>query len=73
MSTLGSAFAKAHEKNIDRYHRLLKTRLSEVERNYIESRILTERAALEALGSADDRGLAATVAGMPGPQDTIRA
>ena len=71
MTMLGSAFARAHEKNIDRYHRLLKTRLSEVERNDIESRILTERAALQAL--ADDRGLAATVAGMPDPRDTVRA
>jgi len=43
------------------------------ERNCIESRILTERAALQALGTADDRGLAATVAGMPEPRDTVGA
>ncbi|MGY0571971.1 hypothetical protein ACTGJ9_013635 [Bradyrhizobium sp. RDM12] len=55
MTGLQSAFVKAHEKNIDRYHRLLKARLSDVERNYIESRILAERAALQALATTDDR------------------
>jgi hypothetical protein len=48
-----SALAKAHDQNITRYYRLLQTRLSEVERNYIESRILEERAALQALVSVD--------------------
>lgn len=54
MTVLGNAFAKAHDRNIARYHRLLRTRLSDVERNYIESRILEERAALQALATVDD-------------------
>ncbi len=54
MTALGNAFVKAHGKNIARYHRLLRTRLSDVERNYIESRILEERAALQALATVDD-------------------
>lgn len=49
MNDLGSALVQAHERNIERYHRLLSTRLSDVERNYIESRILQERAALQAV------------------------
>ncbi|MET4724471.1 hypothetical protein ABIF63_008577 [Bradyrhizobium japonicum] len=42
--------SRAHGKNIDRYHRLLKTPLSDVERSYIEWRLSQEQAALEALG-----------------------
>ena len=53
MTAISSALAKAHDQNITRYYRLLQTRLSEVERNYIESRILEERAALQALVSVD--------------------
>lgn len=65
MTTLSTAFAKAHERNIDRYHHLLKTRLSDVERNYIESRILAERAALRALSATDDLAAVAAGGGMP--------
>jgi len=70
MTTLSTAFAKAHERNIDRYHRLLKTRLSDVERNYIESRILAERAALRALGATDDLASAAAASGGMPSQET---
>lgn len=52
MKVLGGALMKAHERSIERYRRLLGTRLSDVERNYIESRILEERAALQSLVSA---------------------
>ncbi|TGN89012.1 hypothetical protein EOW77_0009245 [Bradyrhizobium yuanmingense] len=34
----------AHRKHIDRYQRLLKTRLSDVERFYVESRLSEEMA-----------------------------
>lgn len=43
------ALSRAHGKNIDRHHRLLKTTLSDVERSYIEWRLSQEQAALEAL------------------------
>ncbi len=50
---VGYALAKAHGRNIDRYHRLLSTHLSDVERSYIETRLLAERSALHALEEAD--------------------
>jgi hypothetical protein len=40
---------QAHGKNIDLYQRLLKTRLSDVERHYIASRLLEEQAAMQAV------------------------
>jgi hypothetical protein len=38
---------RAHQKNIDRYRRLLGTRLSDLERSYIERRVSDEQAALK--------------------------
>jgi hypothetical protein len=40
---------RAHRNNIDRYRRLLATRLSDVERAYIERRLSEEQASVEAL------------------------
>jgi hypothetical protein len=40
---------RSHRNNIDRYHRLLDTYLSDIEREYVEGRLSTEAAALEAL------------------------
>ena len=34
---------RAHQKNIDRYQRLLKTKLNEVESQYLEKRLSEER------------------------------
>ena len=34
---------RAHQKNIDRYQGLLKTKLSEVEKHYLERRLSEER------------------------------
>ncbi|MGY4626270.1 hypothetical protein [Bradyrhizobium sp. USDA 4486] len=42
---------RAHRNNIFRYRRLLKTRLSDLERQFIERRLSEERAALAALAS----------------------
>jgi hypothetical protein len=39
----------AHENNIARYRRLLQTRLSDVERQFIESRLAEEQATLSCL------------------------
>jgi hypothetical protein len=39
----------AHENNIARYRRLLQTRLSDVERHFIESRLAEEQTALSML------------------------
>jgi hypothetical protein len=41
----------AHRNNIHRYRSLLKTRLSDLERQFIERRLSEESAALEALSS----------------------
>ncbi|MBW7972085.1 hypothetical protein [Bradyrhizobium sp. BR 10289] len=43
---------RAHRNNIHRYRRLLKTRLSELERRFIERRLTEERSALEGLTAA---------------------
>jgi hypothetical protein len=40
---------RAHRNNILRYRRLLKTRLSDLERQFIERRLSEEQAALDAL------------------------
>ncbi|QOZ73173.1 hypothetical protein WN72_05735 [Bradyrhizobium arachidis] len=40
---------RAHRNNIHRYRRLLKTRLSDLERQFIERRLSEESSALEAL------------------------
>ncbi len=40
---------RTHANNIDRYRRLLETKLTEVERQYLERRLSEEQSALEAL------------------------
>ncbi|WP_050423575.1 hypothetical protein [Bradyrhizobium tropiciagri] len=42
---------RTHRNNIHRYRRLLKTRLSDLERRFIERRLSEEQAAVEALVS----------------------
>ncbi|MDE5442619.1 hypothetical protein GWG65_14410 [Bradyrhizobium sp. CSA207] len=43
---------RAHRNNIHRYRRLLKTRLSELERHFIERRLAEEQSALDSLTAA---------------------
>jgi hypothetical protein len=43
----------SHRNNIRRYRQLLKTRLSELERQYIERRLSEEESALQAFASTD--------------------
>jgi hypothetical protein len=40
---------RAHQKNIDRYQGLLKTKLSEAEKHYLEKRVSEERFAISML------------------------
>jgi hypothetical protein len=40
---------RTHEKNIDRYQSLLKTKLSDVEQQYLEKRLSEERFAIAML------------------------
>jgi hypothetical protein len=40
---------RAHDSNINRYRRLLKTNLSDLERRYLEQRLSEERSAVENL------------------------
>jgi hypothetical protein len=49
MTATQFAIRQAHGKNVDRYRRLLKTRLSDIERHYIVSRLLEEQAAMQAV------------------------
>lgn len=43
---------RAHRNNIHRYRRLLKTRLSQLERQFIERRLAEEQSTLEGLTAA---------------------
>ena len=43
---------RTHQKNMDRYEGLLETKLSEVERQYIEKRMSEERLAMAMLMNA---------------------
>jgi hypothetical protein len=49
MTAIQFALVRAHNKNIDRYHRLLKSHLSDVECHYVKSRLTEEEAALQAI------------------------
>jgi hypothetical protein len=40
---------RAYRNNINRYHRLLKTELSELERQFIERRLNEEKSAMDSL------------------------
>ncbi|WP_246791606.1 hypothetical protein [Bradyrhizobium commune] len=46
------ALLRAHRNNISRYHRLLKTELTEFERHFIERRLAEERSALENIAAS---------------------
>jgi len=47
----GLARVRAHRNNIDRYHMLLGTELSDIERRFIERRIVEEQKAADELAS----------------------
>jgi len=42
---------RVHRNNIHRYRRLLATRLTELERNYVERRLQEEQSAMDALSA----------------------
>lgn len=45
---------RAHQRNIDRYQRLLETKLSELESKYLERRLSEERFWVAMLGGPSD-------------------
>ena len=51
MSDLVSARSRTHRDNIARYRRLLETRLTDFEREYIQRRLLEEQSELETLAT----------------------
>jgi hypothetical protein len=51
MMEIETTLTRAHRDNIQRYHKLLKTNLTEVERNYIDERLSEEQAILQVLQS----------------------
>jgi len=63
---------RAHSNNLARYRRLLKTELSDIERQFIERRLAEEQTALEAL-AADVVPPAFTVPNMPSAIAATRA
>lgn len=64
---------RAHRNNIHRYRRLLCTKLSELERQFIEKRLAEEQSSLDALAAdtfpivahSQGRQAAASLAGSP--------
>ena len=46
------ALLRTHRNNIGRYHRLLKTELTQFERQFIERRLSEERSAMEKLAAS---------------------
>jgi hypothetical protein len=52
-SELNKALRSAHRANIDRYRRLLKTHLTDGERQFVERRIAEEEAALERIAGGN--------------------
>jgi hypothetical protein len=52
MAVLETALCQTHRNNISRYERLLKTYLTEIERNFVELRLSEEHAALRLLDQA---------------------
>jgi hypothetical protein len=55
MIEVEAALKRAHRNNIRRYNKLLATHLTDVERDYIESRLSEERTLLRALQSGASR------------------
>jgi predicted house-cleaning noncanonical NTP pyrophosphatase (MazG superfamily) len=53
MLDIASARLSTHRKNIARYRRLLETKLTELERDYVQRRLSEEQSDLEALGSVE--------------------
>jgi predicted house-cleaning noncanonical NTP pyrophosphatase (MazG superfamily) len=51
MLDIASTRLRTHRNNIARYRRLLETKLTELEREYIQKRLSEEKSDLEALGS----------------------
>jgi hypothetical protein len=49
MSELDAIRISVHKNNINRYRRLLRTKLTEIERQYVERRLVEERQSLDAL------------------------
>ena len=47
MPVADDAVIKAHRNNISRYHRLLQTRLTDIERSYLRTRLAEEEFALQ--------------------------
>lgn len=46
------ALLRAHRNNISRYHRLLKTELTELERRFVERRLTEERSAMDKIAAS---------------------
>jgi hypothetical protein len=49
MSDLDAVRIAVHQNNVSRYRRLLRTKLTEIERQYVERRLAEERQSLELL------------------------
>ncbi len=54
MPVADDAVIKAHRNNIFRYHRLLETRLTDVERSYLRTRLAEEESALRSRFEQND-------------------
>jgi hypothetical protein len=70
------ALLRTHRNNIDRYRRLLKTELTELERRFIETRLSEERTAMENVAASTFpltfRMPVRTAQGIPEPETARR-
>ena len=70
------ALLRTHRNNIARYRRLLKTKLTEYERQFIERRLSGERSAMEKLAASWPRNACSNVLGilklMRPPADAVQ-
>jgi hypothetical protein len=55
MTDLDSVRIAVHQNNINRYRRLLQTKLTEIERQYVERRLAEERHSLDLLTARQHR------------------
>jgi len=65
MSDLDAVRIAVHQNNINRYRRLLRTKLTDLERDYVERRLAEERQSLEVLLARQSNSRSRVPAGKP--------
>ena len=63
-SKFENAFRWAHEANIQRYRKILRTPLTEIERQFVQNRLIEEQRAIEQFACESGLNVAATEDGL---------